>query len=71
MKRLLIVAAGLILLAGCSTNQNSGGTNGDSTTVGISGGATGTPSGTSQDPLGSGGVDTTRTAPTNGSTTQP
>ncbi len=51
MKRLLIVAAGLIPLAGCSTNQNSGGASGDSTTVGISGSATGTPSGTSEDPL--------------------
>jgi len=68
----MIVAAGLILLAGCSTDQNDRG-GAASTTVGISGGATGVSSGTSQDPLGSGGggAEATRKAPTDRSTTQP
>jgi hypothetical protein len=72
MKSLIVVAVGLLLLAGCSTNRNNSGGSAD-TAEGISGGVTGTPSGTSQDPLGSGGggVNTTGKAPADGSTTRP
>ena len=53
MKKLviLIVAAQLMLIAGCSANRG----NSDVGDVGMSGGATGTPSGTSNNPMGSGG----------------
>ena len=51
MKKVMIVAAGLLLVAGCSTNERHTGS-ADVTSPGISGGATGTPSGTSNDPLG-------------------
>jgi hypothetical protein len=73
MKRLIIIAVGLLLLAGCTSNQNNSGGAGAGTTVGISGGATGTPSGTSLDPLGAGGGggNTPGKAPINGSTAQP
>lgn len=54
MKRLLIIAAGLLLLAGCSSNRDNAGASG-MYEPGMSGGATGTPSGTSEDPQGSGG----------------
>ncbi|HLH54613.1 MAG TPA: hypothetical protein VKY92_13450 [Verrucomicrobiae bacterium] len=49
MKKLMILAAGFMLIAGCSST-NSG--SADITSPGISGGATGTPSGSSNDPLG-------------------
>jgi hypothetical protein len=54
MKKLLMMAAGLLLLAGCSSNRENAGAAG-MYEPGLSGGVTGAPSGTSEDPYGSGG----------------
>jgi hypothetical protein len=54
MKKLLLMAAGLLLLAGCGTDRENSGAAG-MYEPGMSGGVTGTPSGTSEDPSGSGG----------------
>ena len=54
MKKLLLMLAGLLLLVGCSTNRENSGAAGIYE-PGMSGGVTGAPSGTSEDPSGSGG----------------
>jgi hypothetical protein len=66
MKRLLVVAASLALLAGCSTGNHQGSGGADvNATQGLSGGVTGTPSGTTQDLQGSdGGVGAAKTGST-------
>ncbi len=55
MNKLLMLVMGLMLLAGCSTENRDTGAAGAGTTEGISGGTTGTPSGTTEDPKGAGG----------------
>jgi uncharacterized lipoprotein len=70
MKLLLVGAASLALLAGCSTGNHQGSGGADvNETQGLSGGVTGTPSGTTQAVQGSdGGVGAAKTASTSDST---